>query len=136
MKRTLLAVVAALVAWVLLITLLNLALRHAIAGYAAAEPTLAFTLGMQLARLAIAAATSLAAGAVAAWIAPADARAPWITGVLLLLLFLPAHVKMWASFPLWYHLSFLLTLVPLVVIGARRLRARSPPPPPAPGAVA
>jgi hypothetical protein len=136
MKRMLLAVVAALVAWVALISLLNFALRQAIAGYAAAEQTLAFTLGMQLARLAIAAAASLAAGAVAAAIARRDARAPWVTGALLLLLFLPTHVKLWASFPLWYHLSFLVTLVPLVVLGARCLRVVSPAPPPAPGAAA
>ncbi|HEY2809517.1 MAG TPA: hypothetical protein VGI91_12065 [Steroidobacteraceae bacterium] len=134
MKRTLLAVVAALVTWVLLISLLNFALRYVIAGYAAAEPTFAFTLSMQLARLAIAAATSLAAGMVAAGIAPRDSRAPSITGALLLVLFLPTHVKLWANFPLWYHLTFLVTLVPLVVLGARCLPADSPAPPPAPGA--
>jgi hypothetical protein len=134
MKRTLLAVVAALVMWVLLISLLNFALRYVIAGYAAAEPTLAFTLGMQLARLAIAAATSLAAGVVAGRIAPRDSRAPWITGALLFLLFLPTHLKLWANFPLWYHLTFLVTLVPLVVLGARCLPAGSAAPPPPPGA--
>jgi uncharacterized membrane protein YhdT len=36
--------------------------------------------------------------------------------------FLPVHVKLWNSFPAWYHLSFLVPLVPLVVIGAALVR--------------
>ena len=88
MQRTLTAVVAALVAWVLLISLLLLALRHTIPGYAAAEPTLAFTLSMQLARLTVAAATSVAAGAVAAWVAPASTLAPG-TSTTLTVMFAP-----------------------------------------------
>ncbi len=124
MKRSLLAVFAALVTWVLLVSLLNLLLRHGIAGYATAESAVAFTLGMQLARLAIGAITSLVAGAVAGWIAPRDSRPPWVAGVILLVALLPTHVKLWHNFPLWYHLTFLLTLVPLVALGARALRAQ------------
>jgi hypothetical protein len=124
MKRTILAIFSALVAWVLVVSLLNLGLRQGLAGYAAAEPTFAFTLGMQLARLAIAAVSSVAAGVVAAWIAPQNPRAPWIAGVILVVVFLPTHVKLWHSFPLWYHLMFLLSLVALVVLGARFWGAR------------
>ncbi len=124
MKRTVFAVGAALLAWVVLISLLNRGLRFGMAGYAVAEPVFGFTLGMQLARLGIAAVTSVAAGAVAAWIAPKDPRAPWIAGIILLLGFVPVHVHLWQSFPLWYHLSFLVTLVPLVVLGARLRRGR------------
>lgn len=130
MKRTVLAVFAALVTWVLVVSLLNLVLRQGIAGYAAAEPTFTFTLGMQLARLAIAAITSVAAGAVAAWLAPADSRPPWIAGVILVAVFLPTHMRLWHSFPLWYHLMFLLSLIPLLMLGARAWRARASAPPP------
>jgi hypothetical protein len=122
MKRTLLAIFTALVSWVVVVSLLNLILRHGIEGYAAAEPGFSFTLGMLLARLLIAAVSSLAAGAVAAWIAPGDARAAWISGIILLVVFLPEHVKLWHSFPVWYHLTFLATLVPLVILGARLAR--------------
>ena len=124
MKRTVFAVCAALLVWVVLISLLNRGLRFGMPGYAVAEPVFAFTLGMQLARLGIAAVASLAAGAVAAWIAPRDRRAAWIAGVILLLGFVPVHVHLWQSFPLWYHLGFLVTLVPLVVLGARLRRGR------------
>jgi hypothetical protein len=86
-----------------------------------------FTLGMQLARLTIAALTSLIAGAVAAWIAPASPRVPLLLGVTLLVGFIPVHVRLWSFFPFWYHLVFLVTLVPLVVLGSRLPHMRSVP---------
>ncbi|MBS0577736.1 MAG: hypothetical protein JSR36_00580 [Proteobacteria bacterium] len=118
---------AALLSWIVVATLLDMLLRHAIAGYRAAELTRTFTGGMMLARLALAAASSLAAGAVAARVAPADARPAWIAGLLLLAMFLPEHVKIWHSLPVWYHLTFLVTLVPLVALGARLARRPAPP---------
>ena len=33
-------------------------------------------------------------------------------------LFIPAHIQLWHKFPIWYHLTFLLTLAPLVALGA------------------
>jgi hypothetical protein len=70
-------------------------------------------------RLTLAAIASLLAGGVAAWIAPAARHTPWILGVALLAVFIPSHIQHWHVLPLWYHLTFLLTLVPLVVLGAR-----------------
>lgn len=138
MKRSIIAVVAAAVVWVVLVSLLDRALRLAIPGYTEAEPTFAFTLGMMLARLGIGALSSLAAGAVAALIARSAARAPWITGALFLVLFVPEHVKLWNVLPAWYHLTFLLTLVPLFGAGgllARRVAAAQAPGVPGGGAV-
>jgi hypothetical protein len=34
-----------------------------------------------------------------------------------LIVFVPAHVMLWDKFPIWYHLSFLLSLVPLTYLG-------------------
>jgi len=99
-------------------------LRLALAGYAAAEPKLTFTLGMMWARLLMAAVTSLIAGAVLGAIAPASKRTPWVLGLVLLAAFLPVHVGLWHAFPVWYHLTFLVTLAPLVAVGAW-LRTRS-----------
>jgi hypothetical protein len=124
MKRNLLAVLAALISWVGVVSILNVALRHLIAGYAAGEPQFAFTTGMLAARLIIAAVSSLAAGAVTAAIAPAGLRAAAIAGAILLAMFVSEHVKLWNSFPLWYHLTFLVTLIPLVVLGASLVRSR------------
>ena len=124
MKRAILAFAAGLVVWVVAISVLNAALRLFLGGYAAAEPTMSFTLGMLLARLAIAALTSVIAGGVAGWIAPASTSVPVLLGVVLLLVFLPIHVRIWSLFPFWYHLVFLATLNPLVALGAWLTRAR------------
>ena len=125
MKRSILAVVAGLAAWVLVASLLNRGLRITLAGYAAAEPRMTFTLAMMAARLMIGALASLAAGAVAGAIAPSGSRAAWVLGAILLAAFLPEHVWLWRVFPLWYHLMFLVTLLPLVVLGAHAFRPRS-----------
>jgi len=74
---------------------------------------------MKVARLSLAVVASLAAGAVARTIAPASRWAPWVIGAVLLALFLPEHIRIGARLPLWYHLFFLITLVPLVALGAR-----------------
>ncbi|HEV2114107.1 MAG TPA: hypothetical protein VGR50_08140 [Terriglobales bacterium] len=124
MKRAILAMVAGLVVWILVATLLNFGLRAGIPGYTAAEPTMTFTLGMKVARLTLAALASLAAGATAGYIAPARKGTPWLLGAIILGMFIPVHIQLWAKFPVWYHLFFLVTLVPFVALGAALTRNR------------
>jgi len=119
MWRTLGAIIAGLCTWAVAVTLLNFGMRAAIPGYHAAEATLQFTMAMKIGRLTEAALTSLAAGAVVGQVAPSKRWAPWAVGLIVLAMFLPVHVKLWDKFPAWYHLTFLVPLVPLVVIGAR-----------------
>lgn len=123
MWRTIGAIVAGLVAWAVVVTVLNFGLRLWLPGYVEVEHALTFTLSMKIARLAIAAVTSVVSGAIVRLVAPANEWAPWVVGAVVLLLFLPSHVYLWNRFPIWYHLTFLLTLVPLVVLGARLARA-------------
>ena len=99
-------------------TLLNFGLRAGIPGYVAAEPIMAFTPGMKIARLTLAVIASLAAGAAAGSIAPASRGIAWLLGAIILAMFIPVHIHLWAKFPVWYHLVFLVTLVPLVGLGA------------------
>jgi hypothetical protein len=118
MRRTIVAIIAGLVGWAVIVTVINWGLRLGLPGYRLAEPTLVFTLGMKIARLIMAAITSIAAGALVRVIAPGSRVAPWIVGLLILALFLPAHIHLWHRFPIWYHLSFLVPLAPLVALGA------------------
>jgi hypothetical protein len=118
MRRTIVAIIAGLVGWAVIVTVINWGLRLGLPGYRLAEPTLVFTLGMKIARLTMAAVTSVAAGALVRVIAPQSRLAPWIVGLVILALFLPAHIQLWHRFPIWYHLSFLVPLVPLVALGA------------------
>ena len=119
MKRTILACLAGLLTWAVVVTVINRVLRLGLANYTAAEHTLQFTLAMKWARLLMAIVTSLAAGAVTRWIAPASRWAPLIVGSVVLAMFVPAHIALWSRFPVWYHLTFLLTIIPAVLVGAR-----------------
>lgn len=125
MKRSIFGLLAGLVLWAVVATLLNFGLRAGLAGYALAEPTMSFTLGMKLARLILGALASLAAGAAVGVITPSRTSLPWVLGAIVLAAFIPAHVQLWAKFPVWYHLVFLGTLLPLVVLGAALTRSRS-----------
>ena len=122
MKRSIFGFLGGLIMWVLVATVLDRLLRLGFPGYALAEPAMAFTLGIKIARLTLAVLASLAAGATTAWIAPAQRILPWILGAVILAMFLPVHVQIWAKFPVWYHLFFLGTLVPLVALGAALTR--------------
>ena len=124
MWRTIASIVAGLVAWAVIVTLLNFGLRAAIPGYHAAEAGLQFTLAMKVGRLAEAALASVAAGAAVGWIAPSSKWAAWIAGLIILAMFLPVHAGLWDKFPVWYHLAFLVPLAPLVALGGWLARSR------------
>ncbi|MFI4925427.1 MAG: hypothetical protein ACHQJ7_09840 [Vicinamibacteria bacterium] len=123
--RVTLAVVAGIVVWFAVATAANVALRMIVEGYADAEPAMRFTLGMMIARLVAGAIASVAAGAAGAWVARRVHPTALALGVVLVVLFIPVHVRLWDTFPAWYHAVFLLSLVPLAWIGAR-LGARRP----------
>jgi len=99
MKRSILATLAGLLTWVVVVSVIDRVLRLSLPNYTAAEHTLQFTLGMKWARLAMAIVTSLAAGAVTRWLSPSGRWAPLIVGGVVLALFLPAHIAIWSKFP-------------------------------------
>jgi hypothetical protein len=122
MLRLIGGVIAGVIGWTVLVTALNLVLRLSWADYAAVEKALTFTIPMMVARLAMSAVCSLAAGFAAASV---DKRAPLISGTISLLLFIPVHYAMWNKFPLWYHLTFLSLLPLLSLAGGKLLRSRA-----------
>src|SRR5262249_46818837 len=115
--RTLGAVIAGLITWIVVATVLNLALRGWWPHYHEAETAFNFSLAMKLARLVLGAASSIGAGFVATWIGKGRMRAATLTGIVLLALFIPGHYLIWDKFPVWYHLTFLVSLLPLTVLG-------------------
>jgi hypothetical protein len=125
MKRSILACLAGLFTWFVVVIVINSLLRASIPNYTAAEQTLQFTLGMKWARLAMAIVTSLAAGAVTRTVSRSSRWAPLIVGSVVLAMFLPLHIAIWSKFPVWYHLTFLLTIIPAVLVGALLLPHRN-----------
>ena len=69
---------------------------------------------------------SLVAGMVAAWLGKQNAaQAVLITGVLLVLTGVGVQASVWSLMPVWYHLSFLLLILPVAMLGARLIKGSS-----------
>ena len=120
--RGIAGVAGGLVAWMVVATLGNLALRFAWPGYGDAEKEMMFTLGMLIARLFLGALSSLCAGLTVAWIAKRDGRVVAILAGVLFALFVPVHYQLWGRFPVWYHIVFLTSLIVMTLFGAAMLR--------------
>ena len=116
--RKILGVVAGLIVWLVVTTVAGLILRAAWPEYARVAEAMTFSLGMKVARLSIGAIATLAMG----WVVAAVTRsttAILVAAAILLVAFIPVHISLWDKFPVWYHLAFLLSLVPLTYAGGR-----------------
>jgi hypothetical protein len=123
MLRQIGGAIIGVIAWGVVVTVLNLGLRHGWPAYAAVEKAMLFTVPMMAARLSISGISSLVSGYVSAAIGRSS-QAALIAGVLLLLIFLPIHYSIWSKFPLWYHLTFLTSLPVLSIIGGQVWRPK------------
>jgi hypothetical protein len=127
--RTIGAIVAGAVAWEAVVLLATLAGRLVWPAYAAVETRRSFALDMLLSRLAVGALATLVFGVVVAWVARSDRRMIRVILALWLTYSVVDHYLVWDQFPVWYHLVYLVYIVPLVLLGeklaqrARRGRA-------------
>ena len=124
MVRATLSVIAGLVVWVIVVTAAGFVMRGAWPAYASVADAMTFTLPMMIARLAIGAVATLAMGFTVAAAARQSIVPPLLSGVLLLAAFIPEHITLWEKFPVWYHLTFLLSLIPLSFAGGKMVQAR------------
>ena len=115
--RAVLAVVVGLVAWIAIVAVAGLIMRSSWPAYASVADAMTFTLPMMLARLSIGALATLTAGWVTTAIVPKPMLVRLMPGLILLVVFIPQHIALWNIFPVWYHLTFLLSLVPLTYLG-------------------
>ncbi len=118
MLRSILAVIVSVISWLVIATICNWILRRLLPGYAAVEVAMTFTLTMMICRLVVGLISSLGAGFVCAAVAGRSRLAPKVAAVIVVLLFLPVHYMLWNKFPIWYHLFFLITLAPTMLLGA------------------
>jgi hypothetical protein len=124
MAKSTLGVVAGLAAWGIITSIAGLIIRGAWPEYASVADAMTFTLPMLFARLAIGAVATLAAGLVTTVIARRSLLATLMPGALLLVVFIPVHIMLWDKFPVWYHLTFLGSLVPLTYAGGKIAEGR------------
>ena len=116
MARNIIGVVTGLTVWLAVGVVAGLVMRETWPAYASVAEAMTFTWPMMIARLSIGAFATVAMGFVSACITQ-SAIARLIPGIILLIAFIPQHAMLWDKFPLWYHLTFLLSLVPLTYVG-------------------
>jgi hypothetical protein len=122
--KAVLGVVSGLAVWIAVVAVAGLVLRSSWPAYARVDDAMMFTLPMLFARLSIGALATLAAGWTTAAIAPRPMLVNLVPGLILLAVFIPQHIALWNIFPVWYHLTFLLSLVPLTYLGGFQRRMR------------
>ena len=122
MLRLIAGTVVGVIVWGLVAIGLDYGLQHFFPGYRVVEPAMMFTVPMMIARLSESAVSTLFAGYVAAKI-DRGGSAALIAGIFLLVIFVPVHLHIWAHFPLWYHLTFFVSLPLLAWIGGRLARS-------------
>ncbi|WP_412060980.1 hypothetical protein [Rubrivirga sp. IMCC45206] len=117
MVASILSVVAGYVTWTLVFLGGSAGLRAAFGLDADGRTD---RVGVLLAYLTLSVIASVGAGAVSARLAPRrPMRHVWVLAVLLLATGIPVQMASWALLPAWYHLAFLLALVPATVLGGR-----------------
>ena len=100
-------------------------LRASWPDYALADPDKAYTLAMLFVRLIIFSSMIAATSAVATLVS-GNKHIPWVAGGLILALSIPPHLYpgyVWEDYPAWYHIVYLLSILPIAV-GAGRLALR------------
>jgi hypothetical protein len=117
MTRQVLGVLAGLAAWMAVATIAGVIMRGTWREYASVVDAMTFTLPMMIARLSIGAQATFVAGVITAFVAGRSTLSSLTTGLILLVLFIPQHIMLWAKFPVWHHLTFLLSLVPITHLG-------------------
>jgi len=66
---------------------------------------------------------TIMAGFIAAVVSGENRKAPLVLGVLLLLFGIGVQAMAWSYLPIWYHIIFLLLLVPLSILGGKMKQA-------------
>lgn len=119
MGRKILAVVAGFVVWTIIWLVVPFAIRAASPGSfdAVGVPT---TSTMMLVILLLSVICSLAGGWVTAKVATESAaKVVLILGIVLLLVGIAVQASVWTLMPVWYHLIFLVLLIPMAIVGGR-----------------
>lgn len=118
MLNTILAIVAGFIIWSVVWLGGNQVVTRLFPGAVAKDGSIKHT-GLLLALIALSLVASLAAGYGAQWIAEDGSSNPQlILGVLLVLVGIVVQRQYWKLMPLWYHLAFLVLIIPVVLYGA------------------
>ena len=125
MTRAILGVIAGYAAWTVL-WLAGNAIVFGVVDDVVASGESFTAVGPLVGVLALSIVCSVGAGLSAAMVANERANVVvLVTGVLLLLTGVAVQLGVWRLMPVWYHLTFLLLIVPVCVAAGRLWRQRS-----------
>lgn len=126
MAKTILAVIVGFALWSVLWLAGGAALQKVFADVVSADgatsdPTALATI------LLLSVVCSFASGFVASVIAGPGRRTAGVSlGILLLAVGIMVQASAWSQLPVWYHLSFLVLLLPVTLMGAAARRPQTP----------
>jgi len=120
MGRIIIAVVVGFVLWTALWLVTGLVITKVVPDAAPVEGQRIESTGILLIFIVISVIISVVSGIAAVKIAPAAAaKTGWILAAVLFAVGLAIEIGGWDTTPAWYHIVFLLLLIPSVVVGAR-----------------
>lgn len=119
MLRIILGVVAGFVAWSILWVGFDALLRAVWTSYDESVKTMTFSSSMLIIPLVSSAVVSIISGYVAALIAKENSKSSLILGILLLIVGIMVQIGVWDKIPIWYHLTFLILLIPMTIFGGK-----------------
>lgn len=120
MIRSILAVIAGFILWSVVWVGSNSAITIATPG-SFREDGGTDSVAILVLLLVIGVLCSTAAGYVTARVSQGQAmRNVWILGIILLVVGIAVESQIWSLLPLWYHLIFLILLIPATLFGGQR----------------
>ena len=120
MLKLILGVIAGFIVWSLIFVGGEAVVRAIVPGAVApADATYVGSIGILLGYLMRSIIASVLAGFTAALIAGENAKSTLILGVVLLAVGSMVQVGAWNMLPAWYHIVFLVLLIPMTIVGGK-----------------
>ena len=120
MGKIILGVIAGFIVWTIIFVGGESALRAISPSLAAPENAASVdSAALLISYLIRSIIASILAGLTSALVAGENARTPLILGFVLLLVGLLVQIGSWSILPIWYHLTFLILLIPMTILGGK-----------------
>ncbi len=119
MLRIFLGVTVGFVVWSILWVGVDAILRAVWTNYDESIKAMTFSSSMLIVPLVLSAVVSIISGFVAALISRENSKSSLILGILLLIVGIFVQMSVWDKIPLWYHLTFLILLIPMTILGGK-----------------
>ena len=119
MLKIILGIIGGFVVWSVLWVAGDAVLRTVWTSYNESVKTMQINSAMLIVPLILSVIVSIISGYIAALIAGENTKSPLILGIILLIVGVLVQMSVWEQIPLWYHLTFLILLVPMTSLGGK-----------------